>query len=73
MALITDRRQEIAETKWFSWCNSPEGIESHRWTTIQRCLDGLATEEEYCSLDCDYTDGVHAVGPSFGPVSIARC
>ena len=65
-----EKKLEQAETRWFNYCRTPEGIESHRWTTVQRCLDGVATEDEYCSLDGDYTNGKVAVGPSFGPCPI---
>ena len=71
-------KKEVSATKkaqsWDSYSNSEKGRESANWTTVQRCLDGTATEEEYCSLDRDYAsyghDGLRVVGPGCGPIHI---
>ncbi len=71
------RKEELANDNWDKWCNSDAGRESLKWTAVNRCLDGTATENEYCSLDAIYrkcdANGYIAVGPEFGPIRIGRC
>ena len=63
-----------AHCNWEKFKDSADGRESANWTTVRRCLEGTATEEEYCSLDGDYAsygpDGLTIVGPSRGPLTI---
>ena len=43
------------------------------WTLVNRCLDGSASEAEYCELDgcyCSYDGDFTYVGPNFGPLKI---
>ena len=46
------------------------------WTTVQRCLDGVACEDEYQRLQQDYirieADAVRVVGPGKGPYTLAK-
>ena len=49
--------------------------EIEKWTTVKRCLDGVATEKEYCDLDGNFAsygpEGLKVVGPNMGPITIS--
>lgn len=67
-------QKEKFEQKWNLWCSSEKGLSSLKFDVVQHCLDGTATEAEYCSLDAAYAsigpDGFKYVSPSSGPLTI---